>query len=634
MSGDFYFNFVQSFCNMPDIISLLPDSVANQIAAGEVIQRPASAVKELLENSIDAESTDIKLFVKDAGRTLIQVIDNGTGMSETDARLCFERHATSKIKSAEDLFFIKTMGFRGEALASIAAVAQVEMKTKRAEDQLGTEIHIEGTVLKSQTQCACLKGTNIAVKNLFFNVPARRNFLKSDSVELRHIVEEFQRVAIPHPEIAFSLHHNHSELFHLAKGTLRQRLVGIFGDNYNPRLVPVEEDTPFVKISGFIGKPEFARKSRGEQFFFVNKRFIRSSYLHHAVQSAYSQLLAPDSFPSYFLNIEINPKEIDVNIHPTKTEIKFKDERAVYAIVRAAVKQSLGKYNIAPTLDFEQETSIELPQMKPRDEILMNPPKITVNTNYNPFTEEEKKSYRRPVFTANSETSPIKHETKKINEEWEKMIPSGAEIQTEVQSEFTIDEEQNGKNTTYQLHNKYILAHIKTGMIIIDQQAAHERILYEKYYELIDKQKGFSQHQLFPQTLEFSPGDALVIKELHSELQALGFDINEFGKNTFIVHATPADIADKNVFEILEKLIEDYKQSEGEKLKLQECRKEIIARAIAKNLCIKTGKALKNEEMNHIVDELFACKMPYSSPSGKPTLITISLEEIEKKFKK
>ena len=308
---------------MPDIINLLPDSVANQIAAGEVIQRPASAVKELLENSIDAKSTDIKLIIKDAGRTLIQIIDNGIGMSETDARMCFERHATSKIKSADDLFSIKTMGFRGEAMASIAGVAQVELKTKRSEDQLGTQIIIEGSELKSQTSCACTKGTNISVKNLFFNVPARRNFLKSDSVELRHIIEEFQRVAIAHPEIGFSLHHNNSELFHIDKGTLRQRLVGIFGDAYNQRLVPVEENTTIVNVTGFIGKPEFARKTRGEQFFFVNNRFIRSSYLHHAVQNAYEQLLPNDAFPSYFLNMEIDPKAIDVNIHPTKTEIKL-----------------------------------------------------------------------------------------------------------------------------------------------------------------------------------------------------------------------------------------------------------------------------------------------------------------------
>ncbi|HEY4798818.1 MAG TPA: DNA mismatch repair endonuclease MutL, partial [Bacteroidia bacterium] len=404
---------------MPDIIQLLPDSVANQIAAGEVIQRPASAVKELLENSIDAKSTDIKLIVKDAGRTLIQVIDNGIGMSETDARMCFERHATSKIKSADDLFQIKTMGFRGEAMASIAGVAQVELKTKRAEDQLGTQIEIEGSELKSQTQCACPKGTVISIKNLFFNVPARRNFLKSDAVEIRHIMEEFQRIAIAHPEIAFSLHHNTAELFHLEKGTLRQRLVGIFGESYNQKLVPVQEDTTIVKVTGFIGKPEFARKTRGEQFFFVNNRFIKSPYLHHAVQNSYEQLLPKDAFPSYFINMEVDPKSIDVNIHPTKTEIKFEDERSVYTIIRAAVKQSLGKYNIAPSLDFEQEVSIELPKKKSLEEVLANPPTIRINKEYNPFREEEKKEDRRSqFFTASPEIRKAGTE-KKRSEEWQ-----------------------------------------------------------------------------------------------------------------------------------------------------------------------------------------------------------------------
>ncbi|MBI3502061.1 MAG: DNA mismatch repair endonuclease MutL [Bacteroidetes bacterium] len=609
---------------MPDIINLLPDSVANQIAAGEVIQRPASAVKELLENSIDAKSADIKLIIKDAGRTLIQIIDNGIGMSETDARMCFERHATSKIKSADDLFHIKTMGFRGEAMASIAGVTQVELKTKRSEDQLGTQITIEGSELKSQMQCACAKGTSISVKNLFFNVPARRNFLKSDSVELRHIIEEFQRVAIAHPEISFSLHHNNSELFHLEKGTLRQRLVGIFGDTYNPRLVPVEENTTIVNVTGFIGKPEFARKTRGEQFFFVNNRFIRSSYLHHAVQNAYDQLLPNDSFPSYFLNMEIDPKAIDVNIHPTKTEIKFEDERSVYTIIRAAVKQSLGKYNIAPSLDFEQEVAIELPPPKSREEVLMNPPKISINKNYNPFREEEKKEERKKTFTYFD--SPAKDFSQEIEIEIKK--------ETEVQTEFNIEGEKSTKTSAYQLHSKYILAHIKTGMIVIDQQAAHERILYEKYFELVDKQKGTSQQQLFPQTLEFSASDAVVVKELHRELHGLGFDINEFGKNTFIVHGIPADIAGQNVFELLEKLIEDYKSSQGGKSQLKEAKKEIVAKAMAKNLSIKPGVELSKEEMSHMVDELFACAMPYSSPSGKPTLITIPLEDLEKRFRK
>ncbi|MEK6614588.1 MAG: DNA mismatch repair endonuclease MutL [Bacteroidota bacterium] len=612
---------------MPDIINLLPDSVANQIAAGEVIQRPASAVKELLENSIDAKGTDIKLIIKDAGRTLIQIIDNGIGMSETDARMCFERHATSKIKKADDLFKITTMGFRGEAMASIAGVAQVEMKTKRTEDELGAQIYIEGSELKNHTSCQCQKGTSISVKNLFFNVPARRNFLKSDSVELRHIIEEFQRVAIAHPEIAFSLHHTNSELFHLERGTLRQRLVGIFGDSYNQRLVPVQENTTIVNITGFIGKPEFARRTRGEQFFFVNNRFIRSSYLHHAIQNAYAQLLPNGAFPSYFINIEIDPKSIDVNIHPTKTEIKFEDERSVYTIIRAAVKQSLGKYNISPSLDFEQEVSIELPPKKSLEEVLMNPPKIKVDKNYNPFYEEEKKEER-------------KWEKLRIGE-WEKEISLYADSQLEIevkkdedaQKEFSIAGEKITRTSTYQLHNKYILAHIKTGMIVIDQQAAHERILYEKYFEMVEKHKGVSQQQLFPQTLEFSATDAVIMKELHQELHGMGFDIHEFGKNTFIIHGIPADISNQNVFELLEKLMEDYKASQGGKSDLYFAKKEIVARAMAKNLAIKSGVPLTHQEMSQMVDELFACKIPYASPSGKQTLITISLDELEKKLK-
>jgi DNA mismatch repair protein MutL len=625
---------------MPDIINLLPDSVANQIAAGEVIQRPASAVKELLENSIDAQGTDIKLVLKDAGRTLIQIIDNGTGMSETDARMCFERHATSKIKKADDLFKITTMGFRGEAMASIAAVAQVEMKTKRSEDQLGTQIEIEGSEIKSQTSCACSKGTSFSIKNLFFNVPARRNFLKSDSVELRHIIEEFQRVAIAHPEIALSLHHNNSELFHLQKGTLRQRLVGIFGDSYNQKLVPVHEDTTIVNVTGFIGKPEFARKTRGEQFFFVNNRFIKSSYLHHAVQNAYDQLLPKDAFPSYFINMEIDPKTIDVNIHPTKTEIKFEDERSVYTIIRSAVKQSLGKYNIAPSLDFEQETSIAIPQNKSREEVLMNPPKIKVDKNYNPFEVEERKSSpSRPPLQGGE-----RHKAEKYFDapaSFEKVIASTQqEFALPMKGgdrggpEFSIEGEKTNKTSAYQLHNKYILAHIKTGMIVIDQQAAHERILFENYLEMVEKHKGVSQQQLFPQTLEFSAGDAVIMKELQDELQGLGFDINEFGKNSFIVHGIPADISDQNVFELLEKLIEDYKSSQGGKAELASAKKEIVAKAMAKNLSIRSGVPLTKEEMSHMVDELFACKMPYSSPTGKPTLITIAIDELEKKFKK
>ena len=625
---------------MPDIIQLLPDSVANQIAAGEVIQRPASAVKELIENAIDAKGSFIKLIIKDAGRTLIQVIDDGIGMSETDARMCFERHATSKIKSADDLFRIKTMGFRGEAMASIAGVAQVEMKTKRAEDQLGTQIEIEGSEFKSQTQCACSKGTSISVKNLFFNVPARRNFLKSDSVELRHIIDEFQRIAIAHPEVSFSLHNNNSELFHLEKGTLRQRLVDIWGGNYNQRLVPVDENTTIVHVTGYVGKPEFARKTRGEQFFFVNNRFIKSPYLHHAIQNAYNQLLPPDVFPSYFIHLAVDPKLIDVNIHPTKTEIKFEDEKAVYTIIRSAVKQSLGKYNIAPTLDFEQEVSIELPPQKSREEILMNPPKITINKNYNPFEVEEKKQSAKLQKKENKTTSskfeqPASFESTVANTtHFKKDILSEQINRHEEELTLPVHEERTNKASVFQLHNKYILAQIKTGMLVIDQQSAHERILFENYFDMLEHQKGTSQQQLFPQTFECSATDALVLNELQEELKGLGFDINEFGKNAFIIHGTPAGIDHKNIIGLVEKIIDDYKESKGSDSNIKNTKREIIAKGMAKNLSIKYGQSLSNEEMSHLVDSLFACKMPYSSPEGKPTLVTIGINELEKKLNK
>lgn len=622
---------------MLDIIHLLPDSVANQIAAGEVIQRPSSAVKELLENAIDAKSTIINLLITDAGRTLIRIIDNGIGMSETDARMCFERHATSKIKYAHDLFQIRTMGFRGEAMASIAAIAQVDLKTKREEDPLGVQIEIEGSVMKSQINCQTSTGTNISVKNLFFNVPARRNFLKSDSIEFKHIIEEFQRVAIAHPEITFSLHHNASKIFHLEKGTLRQRLVGIFGDSYNERLVPLQEDTTIVNVTGFIGKPQHARKTRGEQFFFVNNRFIKSAYLHHAVQNAYNQLLPKDTFPFYCINMEIDPKNIDVNIHPTKTEIKFEDERSVYTIIRSAVKQSLGKYNITPSLDFEQEVSIELPSTKTREGILLNPPTIKINKNYNPFVEENKRQERKNHLSSSNPLEAIPTISKKSHDKstvpnrdfnFLETIHSNEKI---IQSKFELNDEKP-ITISFQLYNKYIVTHTKTGLIILDQQAAHERILYEHFIEKLHKQQQISQQQLFPQTFELSKGDALLLKELNNDLNALGFDINEFGNNTFIIHGIPPDATNTNVVDLLEKLIDDYKQSKGAESELATLRIEAIAKTMAKNICIKSGQSLTQEEMHHLIDSLFGCATPYTTPSGKPTITTISIEQLEKKF--
>jgi DNA mismatch repair protein MutL len=607
---------------MPDIIHLLPDSVANQIAAGEVIQRPASAVKELMENSVDAGATVIKLIVKDAGKTLLQVVDNGKGMSETDARLCFERHATSKIEKADDLFNIRTKGFRGEALASIAAIAQVEMKTRQHGQQLGTCISIEGSEVKSQEPCSCPEGTIFSIKNLFYNVPARRNFLKSDPVEFRHIMEEFQRVALPHPEIAFTLHHNNTEIFHLQAGTFRQRIAAIFGNNYNERLVPVEEETSIVKVTGFIGKPQYARKTRGEQFFFLNHRFIKSAYLNHAVQTAFEELLPADSFPSYFLVLEVQPHTIDINIHPTKTEVKFEDEKFIYSILRSAVKRSLGKYNISPTLDFEKDNSFDI---LPPVNGTVKAPTITVNPEYNPF-DTQKVPSSKEVGLPKTNRSYSLHTGSQVEMPVSEKQEGQQDMEEGLQQEHTEQRKQN-----YQLHNRYILTHIKTGFMIIDQQAAHERVLYERYLKQMNGHKGFSQQLLFPMHVELGPSDVDLVKDLLQDIASLGFDLAEFGKNTFIVHGIPAQLTEINAKEVLENIIDHYKHNQQE-LKLE--KRENLARSMARNMAIRSGKRLENEEMNNLIDELFACEMPYASPSGKPTITTFTLEELDKKFKK
>lgn len=620
---------------MTDIIHLLPDSVANQIAAGEVIQRPASAVKELIENAVDAGSTSIKLILKDAGKVLIQVIDNGKGMSETDARMSFERHATSKIQQASDLFAITTKGFRGEALASIAAIAQVELKTRRPEDEIGTRISIEGSELQFQESCSTPVGTSFSIKNLFFNVPARRNFLKSNPVETSHIIDEFQRIALAHPDIEFSLHHNGADLFHLPKSNLRQRIVNVFGANYNQRLVPVEEETFIVKITGFIGKPEFAKKTRGEQYFFVNNRFIKNGYLHHAIQNAYEQLLPKESHPSYFLFLTVDPKSIDINIHPTKTEIKFEDERAIYAILRSAVKKSLGQHNISPTIDFEQEASISL-DGPPKDRVI-EAPKIRVNPDYNPFKSQTSldnaRAFSGPSLTQkanlqNWEKLYESHEHTSVHQDYS---PDVAPKQETINPKWENDFSEVSKSLTYQLHGKYILSHIKTGFIIVDQQSAHERILYEKFIQNLERHSASSQQLLFPETLEFNTSDTALVQLLLAELNALGFAIEAFGKNTFVVHGIPPIMKDTDSKHSLERILEEFKKNQSE-LKLNT--QENLARSMAYNAAVKSGKQLSNEEMKSIIDELFACAQPYSSPSGKPTLITFSLEDLEKRFKK
>jgi len=615
---------------MADVIKLLPDSVANQIAAGEVIQRPASAVKELMENAIDAGADNIKLIVKDAGKTLIQVTDNGCGMSETDARLSFERHATSKINSAKDLFSIFTMGFRGEALASICAIAHVEMKTRKQNDEIGIHIINEGSKVKSQEACQCEKGTSIAVKNLFFNVPARRNFLKSDQVELRHITEEFLRLAIAHPHISFSFFHNNNEVHHLSKDTIKKRIVNCFGDSYNQRLLSFEYKSELVSFSGFIGKPEYAKKTRGEQYFFVNKRFMRHNYLNHAVFSAYENLIKADAFPSFFIFIDIAPEQIDINIHPTKTEIKFQDERIIYSFLNAHIKKTLGVHNIMPSLDFDKDNNFDFTPLSGTKDI--KPPSIKVNPNYNPFERQQKNPTQEHLEFQNK-----KHWQMLYDEILQKADTTDTETslfaetpKDKIQGTNLLKPEETLCQKFLQLQNTYILSQIKSGLLIVDQQAAHERILYEKYLSYLDKKKSISQQELFPQTLELSPADADLAHDLMKEFAALGFDIAPTLKNTFIVNGTPPDLKNENLQSVFEQLLESYKTN---MINMRLNKEERIAAALARNLSVKSGKQLHNEEMNEIIDKLFACQMPYQTPCGKKTLTVLTIDDIETKFK-
>ena len=613
---------------MSDIIRLLPDSIANQIAAGEVVQRPASAVKELLENSIDAGSTRIKLIVKDAGKQLIQVIDNGVGMSPTDARMSFERHATSKIRQSEDLFNIKTFGFRGEAMASIAAVAQVEMRTRSNGEELGTLLKVEGSEVKLQESVACEKGTSISVKNLFYNVPARRNFLKSNPVELRHIMDEFQRVALAHPEIEFSFYQNDLETYTLKADKLAQRIVDLFGKGYREQLTPCREETDFVDIKGFIGKPEFAKKSRGEQFFFVNNRYIKSSYLNHAVMFAYDKLIADDSFPFYVLFIEIDPKKIDINVHPTKTEIKFDDEKTVYAMVRAAVKKALATHNIAPSIDYELDINFNIPHNQ-RGTDFEQKDFTSSNISYTPRTNNETNQQWETLYTGFENQDNL--EKLKRYEEMT-VLTLGSKINsTEENSNLSKDMLYSDNTTTFQLHNKYIVTQIKSGMALIDQQGAHERIQYEKYFTMLQNKFGASQQFLFPQSIELSPNDFSLLMEMEEELKSLGFVYNIFGKNTIVVNGIPADIPNSNEKNLFESLIEQYKQNQSE-LKLD--KKENLARSLAKRSAIRPGTKLTLTEMNALIDQLFACKVPTYAPNGNLTLVVMSMEKIASMFHK
>ena len=624
---------------MPDKINLLPDNIANQIAAGEVIQRPASIVKELMENSIDAGSTEIKLIIKDSGKQLVQVIDNGSGMSVMDARMCFERHATSKIKNIEDLFSITTMGFRGEAMASIAAVAQVELKTRRADDEMGTLILNEGCEVKVQEPCQTPIGTSIAVKNLFFNVPARRNFLKANHVELRHIIDEFQRIALAHPEVFFSLNNNGNEVFHLSIGTLKQRVVALFGKNYQDKLVTVNEETSICNIAGFVGTPDSAKKTRGEQFFFVNKRFIKSNYLHHAVQINYSQLLQNDAFPLYVLFIEVDPKRIDINVHPTKQEIKFDDEKIVYSFLNASVRKALGQFSITPSLDFKQETAFS--RLEGFNRSVANP-------NDNSIAHFDTSShFFRPTITENLDAlrnadnlknweqlyAGLKN-TNSDNENEEVNFVSRSSASNSIkgngQLELT-DTAQFNEQFMVQLHSQYILSPIKSGFMLIDQQAAHERILFEKYSSYINKQQVATQHQLFPVKIELSKMDSILLKDILPDVNLMGFDIQEFGADTFVVHGVPAEM--KNAFnekQAIQQLLNQLRQN----LDLKVNQRESLAKEMARQSAVKAGTVLGNKEMKLLVDELFGCEKPYAAPNGKLTFVIYKLDEIEKLFDK
>lgn len=612
---------------MPDIIQLLPENVANQIAAGEVVQRPASAVKEMLENAIDSGATKIQLILKDAGKTLIQVIDNGSGMSLTDARMCFERHATSKVRKAEDLFAIRTFGFRGEAMASIAAIAQVELKTRLHDEELGTLIRIEGGNFIDQEPVATTAGTSISVKNLFFNTPARRNFLKSNSAEMRHIMDEFQRVVLPNPHIAFTLVQDGLEIFRLPAATLKQRIVHLFGNNYNERLIPVEEDTTILKLKGFIGKPEFAKKTRGDQFFFVNNRFIKDAYLNHAVMKAYQDLLPDDNFPLYVLFIDMDPANIDVNVHPTKTEIKYLDERSVYAIVHAAIKRSLGKFNISPSLDFNQETGFSnMISPKKHEDII--PPSISFNPNFNPFQTSSEPNYK----SGNNGFTSTRLSGK---DNWSSLYQINEETIVNQQS-ISIPEEPityNSAKQYMQIHNKYIISQIKSGVMVIDQQGAHERVLFEKFIEHLENQQGSSQQLLFPQTIHLSSQDYELTMSILPEILNLGFQIREFGKNTLVIEGVPVDIGNNHIqpIELFEKLIEGYKNSQQD-LKID--KREALAKSLARNSAIKTGSKLSLEEMHTLIEQLFTCKMPNFSVNGKAIIQTITIPEIDKRFEK
>lgn len=612
---------------MSDIIRLLPDSVANQIAAGEVVQRPASAVKELLENSLDSGATDIKLIIKDAGKLLIQVMDNGCGMSEGDARMCFERHATSKIRSADDLLSIRTMGFRGEALASIASIAQVELRTRRVEDEVGTSVVVEGSDFKSQGPVTCPTGTSISVKNLFYNVPARRNFLKSNTLELKHIIEAFFRVALVNPDVIFTFY-NHDKILHqLPAGNLKQRIINIYGSSYAQRLIPVEQLTNRINITGFVSKPEFARKTRGEQYFFTNGRFMKSPYLHHCVDAAFRELIPDDSLPSYFLYMEVDPQTIDVNIHPTKTEINFQDIQSIYAILQAAVKQAIGKFTLAPSLDFDADPGLNFPPLPEGHPV--KPPEIRVNPNFNPF---EKRVQPQTSFSFPKKNDPLPGN-------WQELynVQPALRVEPEIEGLAVPSPDMSGerpatreKTENIQIRDSFLITYTRSGIVIIDQQHAHERVLYERFLEEKKEGSGTAQRLLIPAAVNLGHDASLMLEEWSDHFHALGFEISDMGNGSVAVHSVPSGTDTSDVAGILESLLESVIRQGNE----PDMRPGmILARNLAARLAVRRGRKLQREEIDHLIENLFACQVPGTSPSGKPTMFVVPFADLHTKFK-
>lgn len=605
---------------MLDIIKLLPDSVANQIAAGEVIQRPASAVKELMENALDAGATQIDLVVKDAGKAMIMVVDNGCGMSETDARLCFERHATSKISKAEDLFNIRTMGFRGEALASIAAIAQVELKTRRREDEVGVKVVNEGSIVKEQTLVPMQPGTTFTVKNLFFNVPARRNFLKSAQAEMRHIIEEFIRVTLMNPDVGFTLTSDGKEVYHLYPGNLKQRIVGLFGSAYEERLLPVRQETDRISIEGYIVKAEYAKKTRGEQYFFVNKRFIKHSYLHHAIENAFLEMIPKDSFPGYFLNIEVDPADIDINIHPTKTEVNFLDVKLVYAILHAAVRKAIGQHNLSPMIDFDESADLNndfstaMGMSQP-----LTIPNIPLDPNFNPFRKEQ--TPRESHWEGGYQS-----QRQEPKGDWRLLYGERTDLP---QDDATIVEENQPNCQYLQVNQSYIVTTVKSGLLVIDQHLAHARVLFEKFLKEMENHGGMSQQELFPQALTLNANDASLLKEMMPELENLGFVLEQANPTTFMINGTPSDATGCDAVALLEKILDNYKINRTD---LQLDRKLNLAKTMSAQLSIKSQTRLTEKEMQKIVDQLFACNVAEVAPNGKKTYFILSVDELEGRF--